>query len=173
MTDISLIISNAFTATQLIVVFVIFLFTFFYPEIQSIKNQEIEEEESNIATNLLVNQIKETFWGRCVILFFSNLLVFILFLPVFIQILITLKQNWSFNYEIYSFILIFIFISGFLLWSLLLTYQLFDRIKELKKLNFLGTVKYLLRGRISKNSGKIVEKVSKYIHKLKSALKFD
>ncbi len=146
MVDINQKIDIAFTAIQLILVFVIFLFTLFYPEIQNVKREDSKEESIQARKNL-ANKVKDVFWGKCIILVSSSLLAFLLFLPVFLQVLIDLIYSFKFSYENYCFTLVFLFICCFLYWSIKLSKQLFNRIQDLRKLKRIETIKYLFRGK--------------------------
>lgn len=143
MTDLSSEINAAFTATQVLLVFVIFLFTIFYPEIQRVKYED-SNEESDIAKNNLAKKVRDAFWGKCFILISSISLVLCLFAPVCYQVAISLTKNFNYNYSIYSFILVFTFSLGFLIWSIKLSHELYKKIKDLKGSNFFGTLKYII-----------------------------
>lgn len=144
MADIINVISNTFQSTQLIVVFVIFLFTLFYHDIQ--KKINTDSIDGKKATERLIKSIKETFWGKSFILILATLLVIGLFLPVLWEI-INLSPKLTFDYGIYSFCLIFIFILSFFAWSIWLGYKLLKKIKELGEYNYIDTIKYILMGK--------------------------
>lgn len=140
MIDISHEIANAFAATQIIVVFVIFLFTIFYPIIQKSIAAEKQVGDGEKAINRLIKGKRSTFLSKCSILILGNFLVFLLFLPVIYSIYI----NGTFNYETYSFIVIFAFTSCFLAWSIYMGYELINNIKELGNFTCFSTIKYII-----------------------------
>lgn len=144
--DITQQISHSFDATQIIIVFNIFIFTMFYPSIQSKINVKPAASDGEKAIGRIIEKVKRTFWDKCIILILSNCLVFLLFLPVLCSVLIDLSQNLSYNYDTYSFLLIFLFILLFFGWSIKLTYQILVKIKELGNLTHLGTIKYIIWG---------------------------
>lgn len=135
--DITIEINNAFTATQLLIVFVLFLFTLFYSKIQ----EKIElEEDGTIAKQILSEEIRNTLWNKSFILFISTLLIILLFFPVLIQICF----NWSYSYQVYSFLVIFTFVFGFFGWSIKLMRQLIIKIKDLRKTSNFNTFKFII-----------------------------
>ena len=142
MIDLNQQISNVYIATQLIVVFSIFLFTIYFPIIDEKINIKLKEGEGVRAANKYAKSIKKTFWGRSIILILGNLLVLSLFLPLIKQVIVSLFQNWS--YETYSYLIIFIFIFAIFVWSLIMAYNLFDKIKKLMKFSNWETVVYLV-----------------------------
>lgn len=143
MDDLNHQISTVFAATQLIVVLVIFLFTIYFPIIDKKINIKLKEGEGKKVAIKYAKSIKKTFWGKSVILILGNLLVLSLFLPLLCQVIINLFQNWS--YELYSFLIIFIFISVISIWSLILAIKLFNNIKKLTKFSRWSTFKFLFK----------------------------
>lgn len=144
--DLSQQIGSAFEATQIILVFTIFIFTMFYSDIKGRINEEVGPGGGEIAQSRLQEKVKETFWGKCFILILSNCLVFLLFLPVFYSISVALFQNRTpLNYEMYSFLLIFLFESCFLVWSIMLSYKILNKIRNLGKFTRFETLKYIFK----------------------------
>ncbi len=140
MTDISQEITNAFAATQIIIVFIIFLFTIFYPIIQESIAAEKRSTDAERGKKRLMENKRDTFLSKCLILILGNLLVFFLFLPVIYSI----RINWTFNYETYSFMVIFAFMSCFLVWSIYMGYELLNKIRELGNFTRFDTIKYII-----------------------------
>lgn len=145
MMDISTEISNAYQATQLIIVFVIFLFTIFYPTIRL--KIDTDAMDGFHAKKRFMIEIRSTFWSKSFIIFLSNLLVILLLLPV----INTLARNfdWNFNYEIYSFLVLFIFLLGLFIWSISLSYNVINKIKVVGKFTRSQTIKFILNGNVS------------------------
>lgn len=139
-------IKIAFTATQIILVFVIFLFTLFYRDIQDAWQKKPKEDGTNAKYNVAEN-VKEVFWSKSIILVLSSLLVFLVFLPAIFQIFINWIYNSVFDYISWCGTLIFLFISCFLYWSIKLSYLLFGNIKELRGLDNVETTKYILENK--------------------------
>ena len=142
MVDLNQQISDVYTATQLIVVFVVFLFTIYFPIIDKKINIKLKEGEGVRAANKYAKSIKKTFWGKSIILILSNFLVLSLFAPIICPVITSLYHNWS--YETYSFLIIFIFIFAIFIWSIIMAYNLFGKIKKIMKFSNWETVIYLV-----------------------------
>jgi len=119
MVDIAVEIHNTLATTQILIVFILFLFTLFYPDIQKML-KETPDDDVSFDNKELKEEIIETFWYKSFILFVSTLLIFLLFVPVVKQI----NFNESLNNEIVQFLLIFVFVFGFFLWSMKLMIHL-------------------------------------------------
>lgn len=124
MLDIAAEVQSIFQTTQILIVFILFLFTLFYSEIQ----EKIKQgpEETTLANKELLKEIKQTFWHKSFLLFVSISLIFLLYLTVFIKIV----SNWS--SEVVQFLLIFIFVVGFFFWSGILMAKLIWKIVKFK-----------------------------------------
>ncbi|NMC58524.1 MAG: hypothetical protein GYA51_03930 [Candidatus Methanofastidiosa archaeon] len=119
MVDIAVEIHNTLATTQILIVFILFLFTLFYSDIQKML-KETPDDDVSFDNKELKEEIIETFWYKSFILFVSTLLIFLLFVPVVKQI----NFNESLNNEIVQFLLIFVFVFGFFLWSMKLMIHL-------------------------------------------------
>jgi len=108
MVDIAVEIHNTLATTQILIVFILFLFTLFYSDIQKML-KETPDDDVSFDNKELKEEIIETFWYKSFILFVSTLLIFLLFVPVVKQI----NFNESLNNEIVQFLLIFVFVFGF------------------------------------------------------------
>lgn len=127
MVDIAVEIHNTLASTQILLVFILFLFTLFYPDIQKMLKQTPEEDAPH-DNKKLREEIIETFWYKSFTLFVTTLLIFLLFLTVVCQIII----SRSLNNEIIQFLLIFLFVLGFFIWTLILMGKLIYKIKKFK-----------------------------------------
>ena len=119
MVDIAVEIHNTLATTQILIVFILFLFTLFYSDIQKML-KETPDDDVSFDNKELKKEIIETLWYKLFILFLSTLLIFLLFVPVVKQI----NFNESLNNEIVQFLLIFVFVFGFFLWSMKLMIHL-------------------------------------------------
>lgn len=119
MLDIAAEVQSIFQTTQILIVFILFLFTLFYSDIQKML-KETPDDDVSFDNKELKEEIIETFWYKSFILFVSTLLIFLLFVPVVKQI----NFNESLNNEIVQFLLIFVFVFGFFLWSMKLMIHL-------------------------------------------------
>lgn len=124
MLDIAAEVQSIFQTTQILLVFILFLFTLFYSEIQ----EKIKQgpEETTLANKELLKEIKQTFWHKSFLLFVSISLIFLLYMTVFIKIV----SNWS--SEVVQFLLIFIFVAGFFFWAGILMAKLIWKIVKFK-----------------------------------------
>lgn len=149
MTDIATEITTAVQSTQLISVFVIFLFTLFYPIIQEkirIKPNDSPKRNKNVR-----NEIKQTIKAQCFILLFINGLVLALFLPLSWTVFWNAFKNGNFDFSTNSFLLITFLILIIFLWILYLTYKLIENMRKFEDSafwSFFGTVKLLSMGRV-------------------------
>lgn len=141
MLDISSEMSSVLQSTEVILVFVIFLFTLFYKDIEhSIKVERTDGEYDN---KRIKSNVRSVFWGKNCALLISMFIAFCLLFPMFLEIITNLPSNL--DYITYSFLCIFIFQSVFFIWSIWLSYQILDNIKELGDYDRFETLKYVLK----------------------------
>lgn len=136
MDDINQSIQIAFQATQLILVFVTILFGLYYPQIQKAILQSIPKgnriKERMELRNKLVQIIKE----KCVPLLLINGIASYLFLPLFIQVVSESNLKlWNFDFARTSYVFIALLIFVFFIWTIYLSINLYNQIREIDKLD--------------------------------------
>lgn len=142
--DISSEISTFFQSTELIIVFVIFLFTLFYQDIQD--NAKIGLKDGYKENKRNKDNVRSIFWSKAFILLISMILVVSLLTPVLCGILNSLS-NLTLDYGIYSFLVVYLFLFAFFIWSIILSYNILKNIRRLGKYGKSETLKYVFTGK--------------------------
>lgn len=137
--DIDQQITQAFQASQLILVFVIVLFNIFYLEIQRYIHKTIPLDENDHEE--YYKYLNDTLKPFCKLLIILFVILFILFLPLTLEIIIQSLilitheniNNWDFNFIRTSYVIIALLILLFVYLTIKLFNNLKKRIEHVKK----------------------------------------
>ena len=133
-------IQTAFSATQIILVFLSVLFGLRYQQIKDITKGIIPNDKYELKS--LEKKVNKMLWFDCTLLLTINIIVSVMFLPLFGQILansIIFISNHgldisNYNFTQTSFFLISLMIFGLLGWSILLINELRNfKIEKIEK----------------------------------------
>lgn len=133
MEDINLLIKEAFDIISLILVFAFVLFDIRYPQINKeldkiIPPEELRQERARLAKDLR----RSLLIGAVPLVVIYGVLLY-LFSPLFITAVTNANLHlWRFDFILTAFILVYIFIFVFLIWSVYLAVRLINRIRETK-----------------------------------------
>lgn len=132
-------ITNAFQATQILLVFLTVLFSIRYPQIKNVLNKDIPVDKYKLEN--LNNELDVVLKSKCGILLITNLIILILFIPLYLQVIIDAKiyiwahniLQWHYNFNQTSYFFITLMICGFLIWSISLTQEVCKHKKDIQK----------------------------------------
>lgn len=126
-------IQTAFNATQIILVFLSVLFGIRYNEFKELLSTRIPSNQMDLKD--FCEKIEEIYKEKCLVLLGINIAVFIIFLPILINVIwsaliyILNKNPLVYNFTEVSFVFINLMILGLIYW----TYRLSKEIKSFKE----------------------------------------
>lgn len=124
-------ITFSFQAAQVLLVFVIFLFTIVFTEIQKTINKNIPKRTKDHKNYL--KDLKTVAKPKSILLIVLLATVSYLFSPLFFRVISDSKfKIWDFDFLRTSFVLITILIFSVFIWSIILYVQLNKRIKDVE-----------------------------------------
>lgn len=124
-------IKDTFDMLSLIIIFVFVLFDIQYPKIVKDINEKIPVRERVLERNNHKKKLISSFFKNCLPMIIINSSILYLLLPLTIKVLQNSTLDfWNFDLVKTSLILIFIFISLFFIWSIVLGINLMQRVNE-------------------------------------------
>jgi sterol desaturase/sphingolipid hydroxylase (fatty acid hydroxylase superfamily) len=134
MNDINLLIKDAFDIISLILVFAFVLFDIRYPQINKELDKVIPPGERRQERARLAKDLRQSLLVGAVPLVVIYAVLLYLFSPLFITAVTNANlQLWRFDFMLTAFILVYIFIFVFLIWSVYLAVRLISRIREIHR----------------------------------------
>lgn len=127
-------IKDAFDIISLILVFAFVLFDIRYPQINKELEKDIPPKERSKERGRLAKDLIKSLWiGALPLVVIYGLLLY-LFSPLLISTIgNTNFQILRFDFTLTAFIVVYILIGAFLIWSILLAVRLIRRIREINR----------------------------------------
>ncbi len=128
MEDVAQRLKDSFSAISLMLVFVFVWFDIRYPQIIADIHKDLPDPARTRDRENHRRMLRNSLLQKCVPLLVVNGALLYLLLPLLVDVLRTSTfKLWGFDFLKTAFLVVFLFITGFFVWSAFLGYQLWSR----------------------------------------------